>query len=246
VNLKEWAKAQGVHPHAAYRWFREGTLPVPATWVGPRTILVNVEANAAPEAVGGVGLYARVSSQEQQAVGAGAGGARRQAPGEHPAPLADLANAGHGRYVLACRVVFPHRGQEWADRITADRAVAYTIDHDPDRDRWYLTASWRRAAPPVIPLDAALAAGCIGVDTNHDHLAAWRLDPHRNPIGEPRRFPYALSGSADHRDAQIRPTSPACCTGPTGPACRPSRWKTWTSTGRRPARGTADASGSGG
>jgi len=163
-----------------------------------------------------------------------------------PAPLADLANAGHGRYVLGCRVVFPHRGQEWADRITADRAVAYTIDHDPDRDRWYLTASWRRAAPPVIPLDAALAAGCIGVDTNHDHLAAWRLDPHGNPIGEPRRFPYALSGSADHRDAQIRPTSPACCTGPTGPACGPSRWKAWTSTGRRPARGTADAGGSGG
>jgi len=67
MNLKEWAKAQGVHPHTAYRWFREGTLPVPATRVGPRTILVNVEANAAPEAVGGVGLYARVSSHEQQA-----------------------------------------------------------------------------------------------------------------------------------------------------------------------------------
>ncbi|GHJ37096.1 hypothetical protein Sm713_27050 [Streptomyces sp. TS71-3] len=56
-----------MHPHTAYRWFREGTLPVPAQRVGPRTILVNVEANTAPEAVGGLGLYARVSSRDQKA-----------------------------------------------------------------------------------------------------------------------------------------------------------------------------------
>lgn len=67
VNLAEWAKTQGIHPQTAYRWFREGTLPVPAQRVGPRTILVNIEANAAPEAVGGVGLYARVSSHDQKA-----------------------------------------------------------------------------------------------------------------------------------------------------------------------------------
>ncbi|MGW4599427.1 IS607 family transposase [Streptomyces sp. NPDC004457] len=66
MNLTEWAKAQGVHPQTAYRWFREGTLPVPAQRVGPRTILVNVEGSAAPEAVGRLGLYARVSSHEQK------------------------------------------------------------------------------------------------------------------------------------------------------------------------------------
>lgn len=66
VNLTEWARAQGVHPQTARRWFREGTLPVPARRVGPRTILVNVEANAAPQAMGGVGLYARVSSHDQR------------------------------------------------------------------------------------------------------------------------------------------------------------------------------------
>ncbi|MCJ0875735.1 recombinase family protein, partial [Streptomyces sp. AP-93] len=66
MNLKEWAKAQGVHPQTAYRWFREGSLPVPAERVGPRTILVNVEANTVPERVGGVGLYARVSSHDQK------------------------------------------------------------------------------------------------------------------------------------------------------------------------------------
>lgn len=39
---------------------------------------------------------------------------------------------------------------------------------------------------------------------NDDHLAAWHLDVHGNPVGGPRRFSYDLSGSAAHRDAQIR------------------------------------------
>lgn len=65
MNLTEWARAQGVHPQTAYRWFREGTLPVPAERVGPRTILVHVEANAAPIAVGGIGLCARVSCDDR-------------------------------------------------------------------------------------------------------------------------------------------------------------------------------------
>jgi putative resolvase len=66
MNLTEWAKTQGVHPQTAYRWFREGTLPVPAQRVGPRTILVNVGVDARPEAIGGLGLYARVSSHDQK------------------------------------------------------------------------------------------------------------------------------------------------------------------------------------
>lgn len=65
MNLTEWARRQGVHPQTAYRWFRDGTLPVPAARVGPRTILVNPEGAVAggPE---GVGLYARVSSHDQR------------------------------------------------------------------------------------------------------------------------------------------------------------------------------------
>jgi putative resolvase len=66
VNLTEWARSQGVHPQTAYRWFREGTLPVPAQRVGPRTILVNIDASTAPEVAGGLGLYARVSSHDQK------------------------------------------------------------------------------------------------------------------------------------------------------------------------------------
>ncbi|MBT2386780.1 transposase, partial [Streptomyces sp. ISL-11] len=121
-----------------------------------------------------------------------------------PAPLAELANAEHGRCVLAAKVTFPHRGQEWADRIEANRAVAYRIHYDMARGRWYLTASWQYQPTKTILIEAALAHGVIGVDTNADHLAAYRLDVHGNPIGQPRRFAYDLSGSADHRDAQIR------------------------------------------
>ncbi|GAA3475490.1 IS607 family transposase [Streptomyces yanii] len=66
MNLTEWARAQGVSPHTAYRWFKNGTLPVPARRVGPRTILVNVDAATTPEAIGGLGLYARVSSHDQK------------------------------------------------------------------------------------------------------------------------------------------------------------------------------------
>ncbi|MCX5310182.1 transposase [Streptomyces sp. NBC_00154] len=121
-----------------------------------------------------------------------------------PAPLAHLANARHGRYVLAARIAFAHRGAEWADRITANRAVAYRIHLDVARGRWYLTTSWQRPVVQTIPLETARARGVIGVDTNADHFAAYRLDRHGNPIGGPRRFFYDLSGSAGHRDAQVR------------------------------------------
>src|SRR5262249_40906032 len=115
-----------------------------------------------------------------------------------PTPLAHLANARHGRYVLAARVRFTHRGAEWADRVAADRAVAYRVHYDVARERWYLTASWQHAPAPAVPLAASLADGVIGVDTNADHLAAWRLDVHGNPVGQPRRFGYDLSGTAEH------------------------------------------------
>ncbi|MDQ0748517.1 hypothetical protein QF034_002748 [Streptomyces africanus] len=122
-----------------------------------------------------------------------------------PAALAHLANAPHGRYVLDARVAFQHRGQEWLDRISTNRAVAYRIHHDPVRGRWYVTAAWQRAPAPLLSLEGALARGVVAVDMNDDHLAAWRLDVHGNPVGEPQRFFYDLSGTTtQHRDAQIR------------------------------------------
>ncbi len=121
-----------------------------------------------------------------------------------PSPLAHLANTKHGRYFLTSRVAFAHRGQEWSDRISVNRAVAYRVHCDIARGRWYLTASWQRPVVKTIPLTTARAHGVVGVDTNADHFAAYRLDAHGNPAGEPNQFPYDLSGNAQHRDAQIR------------------------------------------
>ncbi|MEU4026350.1 IS200/IS605 family accessory protein TnpB-related protein [Streptomyces anulatus] len=121
-----------------------------------------------------------------------------------PAALAHLANTKHGRYTLASTVAFAHRGVEWADRIETNRAVAYRIHLDTVRGRWYLTASWQRPLVQAVPWEAARAGGVIGVDTNADHFAAYRLDTHGNPVGEPHRFTYDLSGTTHHRDAQIR------------------------------------------
>lgn len=121
-----------------------------------------------------------------------------------PAPLAHLANAPHGRYVVAGRVAFAHRDAEWADRVAANRAIAYRIHYDTGHERWYLTASWQIPPTPTVPIEAALAHGVIGIDLNADHLAAWRLDIHGNPTGSPRRFSYDLTGTTEHRDAQVR------------------------------------------
>jgi IS605 OrfB family transposase len=121
-----------------------------------------------------------------------------------PAPLTHLANAPHGRYILTGRARFAYRGDEWADRVAANHAVAYRIHHDPTTGRWYLDASWQRKPIPTVPLDALRAGDLIGVDMNADHLAAWRLDRHGNLAGAPHTFDYDMSGSGDHRDAQLR------------------------------------------
>jgi predicted site-specific integrase-resolvase len=64
VNLKEWAEREGVHHVTAYRWFREGKLPVPARRVG-RLILVDPAATA-PAVGDRIAVYARVSSADQR------------------------------------------------------------------------------------------------------------------------------------------------------------------------------------
>lgn len=55
---------QGIDRSTAYRWYREGRLPVPVRRVG-RLVLVSPDVVAC--AVEGVGLYARVSSHDQKA-----------------------------------------------------------------------------------------------------------------------------------------------------------------------------------
>ena len=65
VKLREWAAREGVHYQTAWRWWRDGKLPVPARQTATGTILVEVPA--AGGAAGGVVVYARVSSHDQRA-----------------------------------------------------------------------------------------------------------------------------------------------------------------------------------
>ena len=65
MNLSEWANIQGIHPQSAYRWLREGTLPIPARKTG-RLILVGDLETSSPD-TGITAVYARVSAGDQRA-----------------------------------------------------------------------------------------------------------------------------------------------------------------------------------
>jgi len=64
MNLREWALSQGIHPQTAYRWYRAGTLPVPARKVGQLILVGDLESQ--PSASKSAVIYARVSSADQK------------------------------------------------------------------------------------------------------------------------------------------------------------------------------------
>jgi putative resolvase len=66
MKLAAWARANGVHPQTAYRWFRQGRMPVPARRLPSGTILVQVPGSDGVPDQGAV-LYARVSAHDQRA-----------------------------------------------------------------------------------------------------------------------------------------------------------------------------------
>src|SRR4029077_19411839 len=76
---------------------------------------------------------------------------------------------------------FAHRGDEWAERVAARRAVRYDISYDPARGRWYLDASWNTTPAATPSLDELRSGPVLGVDLNDGHLAAYVLDRSGNP-----------------------------------------------------------------
>lgn len=96
-----------------------------------------------------------------------------------------------------------HRGDEWADRITTDRAVRYDLHRD-HRGRWYLDASWGYEQTPAAPLASLRSQRTLGVDLNDGHVDAAVVDPHGNVVGIPDRIDFTLTGSTARRDAQVR------------------------------------------
>lgn len=63
MKLAEWARANGVRPQTAYRWFRHDTMPVPARRLPPGIVLVDAPRSGSP--VGRAVVYARVSTHDQ-------------------------------------------------------------------------------------------------------------------------------------------------------------------------------------
>jgi hypothetical protein len=121
-----------------------------------------------------------------------------------PAPMGHLANRPHGRYRLACRVRFAHRGEEWAAQV-ASGAVRYDIRFTPGRGRWYLSASWTRPTPPAVTVQQAVAGGVLAIDLNAGHLACWQVNQDGNPVGVGITIPLALEGlPASTRDGRLR------------------------------------------
>jgi putative resolvase len=62
MKLSSWAKKQGISYRTAWRWFKEGKLPVIAEQTKTGTILIKEEA-ISPNVVA---IYARVSSADQK------------------------------------------------------------------------------------------------------------------------------------------------------------------------------------
>lgn len=65
VNLAEWAEKNGIARVTAYRWFRDGKLPVPARKVGGLILVDDVGDDHRVDRVETV-VYARVSSADQR------------------------------------------------------------------------------------------------------------------------------------------------------------------------------------
>jgi hypothetical protein len=121
-----------------------------------------------------------------------------------PTPLGHLANRPYGRYRLSCPVRFSYRADAWAIQV-ASGAVRYDLAYDPERGRWYLSASWTHPRRPVPTLAELAGFPRIGVDLNAGHLDCVVLDSSGNPVGTPRTIPFALDGACTTtRDGRLR------------------------------------------
>ncbi|MEV0963172.1 IS607 family transposase [Streptomyces sp. NPDC049910] len=67
MKLSEWARRQGVSYQTAWRWVKDGRMPVPVRQAPSGTWLVDEPAPAAVAEAGRVVAYCRVSSADQKA-----------------------------------------------------------------------------------------------------------------------------------------------------------------------------------
>ncbi len=124
-----------------------------------------------------------------------------------PAPLSHLSNtpARTPTYRLSAAVQWYQLAGEWNAQASFDRAVGYAIRLDPNRERWYISASW--FLPPKENRgvkDAAKSGRCLAIDVNSGHVDARILDVHGNPIGRPIRKNIPEKGSSAHGLGALR------------------------------------------
>jgi hypothetical protein len=132
-------------------------------------------------------------------------------------PVALAAELGT-HLTIAVPVALHHRGDEWAARVAGRRAVRYDISYDPERDRWYLDASWTTTVEPPASLEelrAWPAAFSTARATRLVNPSASRY----TPAGWRRRG--AMGGCAQR--------SPPCSTTQSFDSATRSWWRTWIS-----------------
>ncbi len=121
-----------------------------------------------------------------------------------PDPLQHLANRTHGRYRLSTPVTWPHRGDEVAAQADGG-ALRYDITYHPAKNRWYIDASWKTPAAPILTLEEARRGPVVAIDVNVGHLAVAVLNPDGAPITAPITVPLTTAGlPASTRDARVR------------------------------------------
>ncbi len=122
-----------------------------------------------------------------------------------PEGLKHLANT-DGRspvYKLDGGLEWNHRALEWEHQCNARGSISYTLFYDVDKQAWYILASWTVPLPETTP-EVPLPVKCLGLDLNSDHIAAFNVDEHGNPVGKPASFPIAEEGSSAHRLGKLR------------------------------------------
>ena len=115
------------------------------------------------------------------------------------------------RYILTCPVKFHYREQDWQTHLAAKKAFSYEITYEPDKKRWYLSASWQLKSELTSGQPETLGGitkltpthRSVGLDLNNDHLSVWLADESGNPVGEPLDIPLILKGSTSTRDGHI-------------------------------------------
>jgi len=75
-----------------------------------------------------------------------------------------------GGYVFVPMSGFAHRGDEWSDRASQNKAVRYDITFNAEKGRWYIDASWGYPPAVEVPLTALRVGRVLGVDLNAGHV----------------------------------------------------------------------------